>query len=41
MDYGIVDFLRDFIEDNMIREANVDDTESIVDLWEEMMNFHI
>ncbi len=37
----MVEFLRDFIEDNMIREANVDDTESIVDLWEEMMNFHI
>ena len=25
----------------MIREANVDDIPSIVDLWEEMMNFHI
>jgi ribosomal protein S18 acetylase RimI-like enzyme len=25
----------------MIREANVDDTGSIVDLWEEMMDFHI
>lgn len=25
----------------MIREANTDDIPSIVDLWEEMMNFHI
>ncbi len=25
----------------MIREATLDDTESIVDLWEEMMDFHI
>ena len=29
------------IPDTMIREANLDDTESIVDLWEEMMNLHI
>jgi ribosomal protein S18 acetylase RimI-like enzyme len=28
-------------EYNMIREACVDDIPSIVDLWEEMMNFHI
>jgi GNAT superfamily N-acetyltransferase len=27
--------------DKMIREANVDDINTIVDLWEELMNFHI
>ena len=27
--------------DNMIREANREDTSVIVDLWEEMMDFHI
>ena len=29
------------MRDSMIREANENDISSIVDLWEEMMNFHI